>query len=64
MLSLNSLLSRLGGLPAAVAVGVLAQRFGLTAALAFGAAVTAAAAPLYLLGARSPGRSTAPARTS
>lgn len=53
VLSLNSMLSRVGGLPAAVAVGALAQRFGLPAALMVGAVVTAAAAPLYVLSART-----------
>jgi MFS family permease len=52
VLSVNSLLSRAGGLPAALAVGVLADGFGLPAALAVGAVVTAAAAPLYLRSAR------------
>lgn len=53
VLSVNSLLSRVGGLPAALAVGALAERFGIPAALTAGAVVTAAAAPLYLLSSRA-----------
>jgi len=53
VLSVNALLSRVGGLPAALAAGVLADRLGLPVALAVGAAAIAAPAPLYLAAARA-----------
>lgn len=53
VLSVNSLVFRIGGLVAAATAGLLAEGAGLAVAFAAGALVTAAAAPLYLLSARA-----------
>jgi hypothetical protein len=52
VISLNSLVARLSGLPAALGVGLLAETAGAPLTLAVAAGVLAAGAPLYLLAAR------------
>ena len=51
-MSLNSLVARVSGLPAALVLGFLAEIAGTPVTLAVTAAVLAAGAPLYLLAAR------------
>ncbi|MFC4945576.1 MFS transporter [Pseudonocardia sp. GCM10023141] len=53
VLSINSLVFRVGGLVASATAGLLAESSGMVVAFAVGAAVTAAAAPLYLMSARA-----------
>lgn len=52
VMSLNSLVARVSGLPAALVLGFLAEIAGTPVTLAVTAAVLAAGAPLYLLAAR------------
>lgn len=54
VLSLNSLVARVSGLPAGIGTGLLANAAGAPVALAVAAGVLMTAAPLYLLAARSP----------
>jgi len=54
VLSLNSLVSKFGALPATVALGALADGAGLTAALLVTAALLAAPTPLYLASGEPP----------
>jgi len=49
VISINSLVARLSGLPAALGVGLLAETAGAPLTLAVAAGVLAAGAPLYLL---------------
>jgi MFS family permease len=53
VISLNSLVARASGLPAALGVGLLAETAGAPLTLAVASGVLAAGAPLYLLAARA-----------
>jgi predicted MFS family arabinose efflux permease len=60
VISANSLASRLGGITGTAGLGALATGAGIPAALAVAAAALAAAAPLYRVAGRPPGRPSVP----